>query len=66
MHFRDTRLPGLPGDGREQGGDAVELMCGIVQGNAVGDEPPAQTILRLMHDLLTSGGRSRNTGLDRS
>lgn len=55
MHFRDTRLPGLPGDGREQGGDAVELMCGIVQGNAVGDEPPAQTILRLMHDLLTSG-----------
>lgn len=56
MHFRDTRLPGLPGDGREQGGDAVELMCGIVQGNAVGDEPPAQTILRLMHDLLTSSG----------
>ena len=56
MHFRNARFPRFPGDRSEQGGDAVELVCGIVEGDAVGDELPAQTIRRLVHDLLASGG----------
>ena len=55
MNFRNGRLSGFPGNGSEQGGDAIELVRGIVQRNKVGDEIPAQTILRLVHYLFSPG-----------